>query len=413
MLPFSPLKTWGLGLVSWVLLAAGVYCIWVWAAEPKSVTVERHTVPDAAREDDARMVVNDVKVRHNWPFLAAGIGMLAISFGGFMPVSFLLGKSGDSTPRVIDPGQVIKVDRPDGSQLHVEVFGANEKPTIVFTHGWSLNSSCWGYQQRALAKRFRIVLWDLPGLGQSKGPPSGDYSIDKMARDLEAVVQVAGKGPIILVGHSIGGMITQTLCRLLPEMLGPRVAGVVLLHTTYTNPLRTAFLAPLWTALEKPLLVPLNYLMMWLAPLAWLQNLQSYLNGSLHIATRISSFAGEQTRQQVEYGARLFIKAWPGVVARGNLEMLRFDELGTLPDVDIPVLVIGSKYDRLTKCEASEEMENKLAQGVLATVPAGHLGLWEQHTEVNQLLIEFVERLTDHKGEGRDVAVPNAVVAKD
>lgn len=226
----------------------------------------------------------------------------------------------------------------------------------------------------ALAERFRIVVWDLPGLGKSTGPASGDYSIEKMAHDLEAVTQIAGKGPIILVGHSIGGMITQTFCRLFPQMLGPRIAGVVLLHTTYTNPLRTALLARLWTAIETPILVPLNYLMIWLAPLAWLQNVQIYLNGSLHIATRLSSFAGEQTQQQIEYGARLFIKAWPSVVARGNLEMLRFDELGALPDVDIPVLVIASQYDRLTKREASDEMESKLPQGVLAIVPAGHLG---------------------------------------
>jgi pimeloyl-ACP methyl ester carboxylesterase len=324
-----------------------------------------------------------------------GIALIAWSGGGFLPVSLLLATPGGDNPKRTQVGEVLKLDRPDGARLHVEIFGPKSGPTFVLTHGWSLDSTSWGYQVRDLAPQFRVVVWDLPGLGQSTCPKNGDYSLEKMAQDLEAVVQIAGQGPIILLGHSIGGMITQTFCRLYPQQLGARVAGIVLLHTTYTNPLRTAFLAGLWTVIEKPVLVPLNYLTMWLAPLAWLSNMQSYWNGSLHVMTRIASFAGGQTRGQLQYGAWLAATAWPGVVARGNLAMLNFDEQRTLPAIDIPVLVIASQHDRMTKAEASVHIGERLPKGLLSTVPAGHLGFWEQRAKVRELLIEFADRFRE------------------
>jgi pimeloyl-ACP methyl ester carboxylesterase len=128
------------------------------------------------------------------------------------------------------------------------------------------------------------------------------------------------------------------------------------------------------------------------APLAWLSNWQSYLNGSLHVVSRISSFAGGQTIGQIDYASRLFAKAWPGVVARGNLAMLEFDAKPTLPQVETPTLVIGGQFDRLTKMEASEYMEQHLPHGLLTTVAAGHLGLWECNEDVCEAIDNFVEK---------------------
>lgn len=87
-----------------------------------------------------------------------------------------------------------------------------------------------------------------------------------MAGDLEAVLGLAGDRPAVLVGHSIGGMITLTFCRLFPEALAARVAGLVLVHTTPTNPVKTTGMAAFYTAIQKPVLEPLCYLMIALAP---------------------------------------------------------------------------------------------------------------------------------------------------
>lgn len=386
MMPFSVLRTWSLGLFSWLILGAGVYCLYEW-------NDRAHPTVQGRADGEQNVVLADDQA---WPYLAGGVALVAWSLIGYLPMLPLLGKAKFDEPKPDRRGEVLIVDRPDGSRLNVEIYGNATGPTLVFTHGWSLDSTEWYYAKKLLADRYRVVVWDLPGLGRSRGPNDNNYKLEKMAADLDAVAEaVAPDQRVFLIGHSIGGMITQTYCRVFADKLSERVAGLVLDHTTYQNPITTAVGAPLWKALEKPLLVPLNYLTIAMAPLAWLSNWQSYLNGSLHMVSRISSFAGGQTMGQVDYASLLFAKAWPGVVARGNLAMLEFDAKATLPTIETPTLVIGGQYDRLTKIEASQYMEEHLPHGLLTTVAAGHLGLWECHEEVFGAIGEFVEKYAD------------------
>jgi pimeloyl-ACP methyl ester carboxylesterase len=121
----------------------------------------------------------------------------------------------------------------------VEVSGPEGAPTLVLTHGWGNDRSEWDDLKRALGGRFRLIAWDLPGLGRSSQPANRDYGLEKLAGDLQAVLGLAGERPAVLLGHSIGGMITLTFCRLFPEALGSRVRGLALVQTTYTKPVRT------------------------------------------------------------------------------------------------------------------------------------------------------------------------------
>jgi hypothetical protein len=58
----------------------------------------------------------------------------------------------------------------------------------------------------------------------------------------------------------------------LSESLGRQVRAIALVQTTYTNPVRTNSMAGLLTALERPVIVPLLHLTIWLSPLIWLFN---------------------------------------------------------------------------------------------------------------------------------------------
>jgi pimeloyl-ACP methyl ester carboxylesterase len=287
--------------------------------------------------------------------------------------------------------------------LHVEVFGNQQGPTLLFTHGWSLDSSVWADVATRLEDRFRIITWDLPGLGDSRGPASRNYRLEKMADDLAAVIEAVSGGPVVLVSHSIGGMLTQTLCRTHARLLGKQVAGIVLLHTTYTNPLNTAFGRALWKAIEKPVIVPLCHLTIWLAPVAWLSNWQSYLNGNLHLTTRLTSFSGRQTWSHLNHGAWLAAKAWPGVVGRGNLAMLEFDEQQTLPQIEAPVLVVAAEHDRMTQPDASDRLATLLPHSLEAAVRSGHLGFWEQPDEIAELITEFCDQLGQQPEGGKPI----------
>ena len=445
MSPLSVLRIWGLGIFGWALLGLGIYLAIetydhfskrdalarvAGSADAVSVDKDKLRAGDELRsgvaagevepsvvERPAGVPADEFRVPRiaaasddwtGWALLAGAIACLGMSLVGYWPVSLFLGDSRSGAAhrkQEIQPTSSLIVGRPDGSQLNVEIYGEDKRPTLLLTHGWSLDTSAWDYAKADLARRYRIVAWDLPGLGKSKGPSNADFSLEKMAHDLEAVLRATDNGsPVILVGHSIGGMILQTFCRLHPEHLSQSVRGLALVHTTYTNPLRTITASGLATALETPLIVPMNYLTIILAPLAWLSNWQSYFNGSLHIWTRLVSFAGHQSWSQIDHGARLAAVAWPATVARGNLAMLKFDAEQTLPNVQVPVLVVVGAHDRVTRPVASQRIELLLPNDRPMTIDGGHLGYWELSERVVDALRDFAEHVfaSSHTDPRRD-----------
>jgi len=426
MTPLSVLRIWGLGIFSWALLGLGIYLAveaydeftrpeFVVVAREPAIVDDTAPVPaqapaaarangvvdaDAAEPSDRRPAERHV-VRADdqwkrWALLAGAVACLGLSLVGYWPINWMLG--GTKKKPIVDvaPSRTMNVDRPDGTRLHVEVFGDANRPTLLLTHGWSLDSSAWKYIMGGLLDRYRIVTWDLPGLGRSRGPANKDYSLEKMAHDLHAVLQATAEqgSPVILVGHSIGGMILQVFSRVHQAELDRTVKGLALIHTTYTNPLRTITASPLATALETPLIIPLNYLTIGLSALAWLSNWQSYLNGSLHLSTRLISFSGKQSREQIDHGARLAAVAWPATIARGNLAMFKFDEQATLAHVQVPVLVVAGDHDRVTLPSASQHIERLLPNDRATHIDGGHLGYWEVSEQAVELVREFADQVT-------------------
>ncbi len=100
-----------------------------------------------------------------------------------------------------------RLARPDGSEINVEFYGPEDAPTLILTHGWGPDSTVWYYAKKQLIDQFRVIVWDLPGLGKSRKPQNRDYSLENFAHDLNAVVNVAGDQPVMLLGHSMGAML--------------------------------------------------------------------------------------------------------------------------------------------------------------------------------------------------------------
>ncbi len=306
-------------------------------------------------------------------------------------------------PHNLRTGQVYRIRRPDGSELRVETYGPDDAPPIVFTHGWGANADEWYYQKKHLAGRFRLIVWDLAGLGFSTQPDNKDYSLEKMAADLEAVLAIAGDRPAVLVGHSIGGMILLTFCRLFPESLGTRVAGLAVVHSSYKDPIQTTHMATLYEALRVPVIIPLLHLTIALWPLVVLMNLLSYVNGSLQRSTRKQSFAGPGTTAQEDFLSRLMLKARPDVLARGMFGMMAFDESATLPTIGVPTLVVIGDRDVTTVPEAGAFIARNIPGSLPVTLsPARHLGLFEYHGQFDQILADFADSCL--------VTAPSAVV---
>ncbi|QDV38394.1 alpha/beta fold hydrolase [Tautonia plasticadhaerens] len=405
MMPVQILGIWFRGLFSFAALGLAAYLLYRGFEEVRDHPDPPPDRPELAgvadgTDTDARGEEGEHRARVMAYFIGGGT-LLALSLlGGPGLVPLLLARGGGAGPEVSD-GETHRLARPDGSELHVVIDGPPDAPTIVLTHGWGANRDEWLELRHHLAGRFRLIMWDLPGLGRSKRPDNRDYRLETLAGHLDAVVELAGGRPVVLLGHSIGGMITLTYCQQFPGAIGPKVAGLVLVHTTYTNPVRTTKNAPLYTALEKPLIVPLLHLTIALSPLVWLMNWMSYLNGTLHLSTARQSFAGRQSREQLERATRFAPHGSPAVLARGMFGMLRYDATASLRSIAVPALVVAGDRDPILLPEASERIRDGIPDSRLETLaPARHMGLMEHHERFAREVAAFVEATAGAAGAG-------------
>ncbi len=125
----------------------------------------------------------------------------------------------------------------DGHHLSVTTYGPDDAPLTVFlAHCWTLNQQGWHYQVRDLQREFghgiRIVTWDHRGHGDSTPIPRSQAKIDLLARDMADLIDhLAPAGPLVLAGHSIGGMTLMALAADRPEIFD-RVVGAAFVSTS-------------------------------------------------------------------------------------------------------------------------------------------------------------------------------------
>jgi pimeloyl-ACP methyl ester carboxylesterase len=109
----------------------------------------------------------------------------------------------------------------DGTLISHEIFGSGE-PTLVFVHGWSCDGRYWRAQIPIFSKKYRVVVLDLAGHGQS-GMSREKYTMASFGEDVRAVTESTGNQQVILIGHSMGGSVIAEAACLMPH----RVIGLI------------------------------------------------------------------------------------------------------------------------------------------------------------------------------------------
>jgi pimeloyl-ACP methyl ester carboxylesterase len=95
-------------------------------------------------------------------------------------------------------------------RLFCTVHGPADAPAVLLVHGWGGDGREWSPHVEALARRFRVVVPDLRGHGRSEVPDEGNTPAETAA-DVAALIDVLGTGPVVAVGHSMGGQVVNLL----------------------------------------------------------------------------------------------------------------------------------------------------------------------------------------------------------
>ncbi len=321
-------------------------------------------------------------------------------------------RAGEEIPFGEIHSEAVTVVAEDGVPLHVEVeelaspesapkrrWGAGTKlpgVTVVFVHGFCLSEDCWHFQRAAYRGLVRSVYYDQRSHGRSGKSDRHHATIDQLGRDLRAVLDhVAPTGPVVLVGHSMGGMTIVALAEQFPELIGDRVVGVALISTTAggLDPVKV-LLPMLPTRLTPRLTGPLAERAV--STISRGHRLVDVARRVGHtiamLATDRWAFGGHVPQSYLDFVDDMLSETPFEVVAdffpsfRG---LDKFDHVGVLGR--IPVTVICGTSDRLTSIEHSRKLHQEIpGSRLLECEGAGHLVILECHDRVTAELDQLI-----------------------
>ena len=265
----------------------------------------------------------------------------------------------------------------DGVPLHVEVDGVDgAQVTVVFSHGFTARLAEWELQRRALRNRARLVFWDQRGHGLSGWTPLTKATIDRTGRDLGQVLDATTPaGPVVLAGHSMGGMSIMALARQRPDLFGSRVVGVFLLATSAGGLVETGVLGLAVKVVRRLGLLSLYLRFLQLiAPL-----LERFRRRGTALGRRVTRrlLFGENDAHphDVRLVQELLEETPVPVTMAFYATFLDHDETAALEVLRrVPVTVVAATHDRLTPAAHGRRIADVLGDGAeLVVVPgAGH-----------------------------------------
>jgi pimeloyl-ACP methyl ester carboxylesterase len=277
--------------------------------------------------------------------------------------------------------------------------GGTHSPTVVFTHGYCLSQDVWHFQRAALRGAARAVYWDQRSHGRSGRATRGEaVTIDRLGRDLKAVLDAAvPEGPIVLVGHSMGGMTVMALADQYPEFVAERVTGVALIDTSAGGLGEVTYGLPLPSLGVKAVrrAVP-GVLRAMVAQSALVERGRRATADLLAGLVKRYSFGDvRDVDPGVARFAERLIEAVPiDVVAEFYPAFEAHEKTAALAAFDgRPALVLAGERDLLTPYAHSEAIAAALPSARLLILErTGHLAMLERPHEVNEALAQLIAR---------------------
>jgi pimeloyl-ACP methyl ester carboxylesterase len=288
----------------------------------------------------------------------------------------------------------------------VEFAGNPAAPlTVVHPHGFTARSAEWQPQVVALRDRARLVLWDQRGHGRSSWVRPTEATIDRTGRDLGEVLDaVVPAGPVVLAGHSMGGMSIMALARRRPELFGSRVVGVLLLATSAGGLVSAGLVGAAVAALRRLGLLRLYLRLLQLtAPLLERFRRRGTLFGRWF--TRRYLFGRDDADPAAVRRVQALLEETPFPVAAAfYATFLDHDETAALDVLGrVPVTVVAAQHDRLTPAAHGRRMARRIGRNArLVVVPgAGHSVNLTRPAVVNEAFAELIDRVEARAADRR------------
>ncbi|MFJ3500653.1 MULTISPECIES: alpha/beta fold hydrolase [unclassified Streptomyces] len=273
--------------------------------------------------------------------------------------------------------------------------------TVVFSHGYCLNQDSWHFQRAALRGLVRTVHWDQRSHGRSgqgvaqTGSGAVPVSIDQLGRDLKAVVDVAApEGPLVLVGHSMGGMTVMAFAEQYPELMRDRVVGVAFVGTSAGKLNEVTYGLPVMGVNAVRRILP--GVLRTLGAQAELVERGRRATADLFAGlVKKYSFASKDVDPAVARFAERMIESTPiDVVAAFYPAFAEHDKSAALPALrGLPVLALAGDRDLVTPSSHTEAIAALLPGAELVIVPdGGHLVMLEHPEAVTDRLADLLVR---------------------
>lgn len=250
----------------------------------------------------------------------------------------------------------------DGAVIHGVELGAGRP--IVLLHGVTLSIATWPYQLQGLSDSYRVIALDARGHGDSKC----DIETASMARLASDVAQVFAQLDLrdaIVVGHSMGGMMTQQLCLDFPDLARERIAGTILLSTAAAP----ASQVPAGPRLSRGLRA------------RGVPRTRTPPPAEIAYAVARLALGRDADPRHVAHTRNMSGAVPPHITAQVLPFVVGFDIRHRLRDYPVPALVITGSRDLLTPPRVGRELARRIPNAEFEVVPGGGHMLMMEHAE--------------------------------
>jgi pimeloyl-ACP methyl ester carboxylesterase len=306
-------------------------------------------------------------------------------------------------PTPLPPDREYTVRANDGVVLSVEELdpadGGTPELTVVLVHGYTLDRRAWLFQRHELAHstapRVRQVLYDHRSHGRSGRSPRAACTFEQLGHDLNVVIHAAApEGPVVLIGHSLGGMTIMALAEHNPELFSERIGGVAFLNTSAGDIGRSGLPRP-FLSRRNPVMPVARQLSRWEPSARVIDRGREAGRNLIWSLTRSLSFGDETVHPALVELVYMMIRATSFEIMTDFLqEFGRHDRYAALAGLKYAkALVLGTDGDRMIQYQHSEAIAALLPHAELVQIPAsGHVMMLEQPKLVNGHLLGLLSQ---------------------